>query len=293
MPLILKIIVDYDLREDFTPEIIVRSLDDSADSRLLPKVGGAIDLLIAARKYCVGYHIRDEYHEYSPCPDRREISKGFQCVACAKRDVLNPCIFCNGAECSKTRHPDAQCGISATSVYLVSFGEQPKVGVSIRERLRKRWVEQGADWGVEIGFARDGSMARLAEEEISRSMGIPKSIRLTTKLNSISRVGGEPPRILERARHFFETASKKYPDFHEGELEPIDLQKNYNVKVEATPFNFDVSGRSHIKGEFLGMKGPLLFLKNGVSYVVDFRALRGRLLEEESDAKQPDLTAFM
>lgn len=288
-----RIIVDYDLGEDFSPQIIVRSPDDSSDSRFTPRVGGPIDLFLHERKYCVGYHIRDEYHEYMACPERREIRKGFQCDECTKRDVLNPCISCNGTQCSRLRHPAAKCGITTTSVYLVSFGSEPKVGVSIRQRLRKRWLEQGADWGVEVGFAPNGSVARLVEDEISRSMDISKSVRLATKLNSIGNNEPEPPEVFKLARHYLDRVNEKYPDFHEGELKPVNLQDSYDLKVDVTPFNFDVSGRTHIKGEFLGMKGPLLFFQNDIPYVVDFRSLRGRLIGEESDSKQLQLTALM
>ena len=287
-----SIIVDYDLREDFTPEIIIRNLEDLIDSRLPLRVGDITDLRLDESRYCIGYHIRDEYHEYLPCPDRQEIKKGFQCSACRSRDTLNPCISCNGTNCAGVKHPAANCTISTTSVYLVSFGNEKKVGVSIRDRLLKRWIEQGSDWGIEVGYGPNGSIARLAENEISRSMEVSKSMRLETKLNTIGRDESEPPKLLELAHRCLDVAREKYPDFHEGNLSLVDLRKSYNMKIDSAPFKFDTSGESHISGEFVGMKGPLLFFRNNVLCFVDFRALKGRLIGAEEGSKQMQLAAF-
>lgn len=198
------IIVDYDLGSDLAPEIVLRSLLDSSDSRFSPKVGTPIELSFTDRKYCIGYHTRDEYHEYHPCPDGNTVTKGFQCGACVGRDVLNPCLACTGTQCTSLRKAAALCNVTPTSVYLVSFGSEVKVGVSIRERIMKRWVEQGADWAVEVGFGPNGSVARLVEDEISRSTGISKLVRLAKKLESIGRTEPQPPELGRLASQCFD-----------------------------------------------------------------------------------------
>jgi len=285
-------IVDYDFGSDFTPELVIRNLDDLSDSRLQLRVGDRIDIRLGEERYCIGYHIRDEYHEYLPCPDREQVRKGFQCIACRGRDVLNPCISCNGTNCEGIRHPASKCGISPTSVYLVSFGSEPKVGVSIRERLLKRWVEQGADWGIEVGYGPSGSVARLVEDEISEYVGVSKSMRLEAKLNTIGHIQEEPSQLRDLARRCFDVATKKYPDFHDSDLGIVSLQDRYRLKMDSPPFKFDTSGESHISGELLGVKGPLLFFRSNIAYFVDLRALRGRLIGAKEGSKQTQLFAF-
>jgi hypothetical protein len=208
------------------------------------------------------------------------------------RDVLNPCLACTGAQCSSLKKAAALCNVTPTSVYLVTFGSEIKVGVSIRERIIKRWVEQGADWGVEVGFGPNGSIARLIEDEVSQSIGISKLARLAKKLESIGRTEPEPPELGRLASRCFDLASSKYPDFRQGDTGPIDLQPRYNLKISRTPAKFDVSRAGQIKGEFLGMKGPIFMFQSEIPYAVDFRALRGRLVGQESDSEQLKLVAF-
>lgn len=286
------IIVDYDLGRHLEPEIILRDLENSLDSRFSLKLGTQIDFSFTERKYCVGYHIRDEYHEFAPCPDRNTVTKGFQCGPCIGRDVLIPCLGCTGAHCSIVRNPAAQCNITPTSVYLVSFGSEVKVGVSIKERLIKRWLEQGADWGVVVGHGPNGSVARLVEDQISRSVGITKSVRLTKKLESLGRFEPEPPEFRRLSSRCFNLAKAEYPDFQQGGSSPENLQPRYNLRISRPPFKYDISGSGRIKGEFLGMKGSLLLFQSEIPYAVDARTLRGRLIGETTDSDQLKLGAF-
>jgi hypothetical protein len=287
-----SIIVDYDLGRNLEPEIILRDIENSIDSRFLPKLGTQIDFSLTERKYCVGYHVRDEYHEFVPCPDRNTVAKGFQCGLCIGRDVLIPCLACTGAQCSVVRNPVALCNIAPTSVYLVSFGSEMKVGVSIRGRIMKRWMEQGADWGIEVGYGPNGSVARLVEDEISRSMGITKSVRLAKKLESLGRFEPEPPEFRRLAGRCFDLVKGGHPDFQEGDVGPENLQPKYNLRVSHPPFKYDMSGSGRIKGEFLGMKGFLLLFQDEIPYVIDFRTLRGRLIGETANSEQLRLGAF-
>lgn len=291
-PTSTRIIVDYDLDANYVPSLIEREIQTSRDTTQRVLVGDDINLRLTPDKYCVGYHLRDEYHEYLPCPQKSKIKRGFQCDICRKMDVLNPCIMCNGASCELKKHPDSKCQTTATSVYVVTFGDKPKVGVSMQDRLKKRWVEQGADWGLEVGVASSGGMARRVEDDISRSLGVAKSIRIVAKLANLEASREDIPEVYMTIRDQIERILEKYPSFKKSSFKPVSLKDSYRLSAMETPMSLDVSGNSHIFGKILGMKGPLLFFLNKVPFVVDFRALRGRAISEDTSAKQKDLLEF-
>jgi hypothetical protein len=92
-------------------------------------------------------------------------------------DSLSRCIYCNGGECRASQAVKDQCSDSKSSVYLAAFGMNLKVGVSSKDRLLKRWVEQGADQAVEVARVTSGKMARIVEHHVSKEFLISRSIR--------------------------------------------------------------------------------------------------------------------
>ena len=68
------------------------------------------------------------------------------------------------------------------SVYLAQCGETVKVGVTRTEKVVRRWVEQGADFGAEIFSGLSSDMALEKESEISSDRNITERVRKEQKV---------------------------------------------------------------------------------------------------------------
>lgn len=104
------------------------------------------------------------------CPFERTISSGSQCQQCRNNDYY-------------AGYVSGQSGLNTNddfSVYLVQAGEAVKVGVTKSRRLEQRWVEQGADYAVELYGALSSRQALRLEDKISEE-GINQRIRKEAK----------------------------------------------------------------------------------------------------------------
>ena len=273
-----SILVDYDLSENFKSELIFYDYESRQESRLLLEIGKKLDWYCHPDKFCIGYHTYDEYHDYTPCPTHQKIDKGVQCDYCKNRDLLIPCMLCKGDECINNESVKENCDVTPTSVYLVTFGGEIKVGVSKKDRLQKRWLEQGAELASEVGLFPNGLIARAAEESISWDFAITKGIKLKTKF---SRVAEHVENVLDEKK-FQEMVIKigswvenKFGKETLGDKIIKNLTPHYNVVKNAK--RVDTDGNVALKGEFTGMKGPIFLFKSfGQDFFLDIRKLRGR-----------------
>ena len=272
-----SILVDFDLTEKYEPELIFFDLSTRLARRVVLYDGYELDWYAHPDRYCIGYHIRDEYHEYLPCPEQQKIERGFQCDQCKKSDLLIPCILCKGEECHNIQSIKDICDNTSTSVYLVTFREEVKVGVSKKDRLLKRWLEQGAELASEVGIFPNGLIARAVEDAISWDFSLTKGIRIKTKF---SRVKEENLGVMDKAR-FRDTIAKvaawigKYHgERFKGESTIHDLNSHYQIPKAAY---INTEHTVALKGKFLGMKGPIFVInKFDQNFFFDVRSLRGR-----------------
>jgi len=271
------ILVDFDLKENYMPELIFYGSNDKKESRLQLDTGTNLDWYVQPEHFCIGYHTKDEYHSYIPCPQSRKLEKGFQCDRCKNRDLLIPCMLCKGDECINIDSVKEICDKTPTSVYLVTFGDDIKVGVSKKNRLMKRWIEQGAELVTEVGLFPNGLIAREVEETISYHFLIPKGIRIKTKFSSVKT---ENQNIMDedQFRIIIDKISTwlgdKYGNEFIGSCEINDLNSNYHV---VNSEKIDTKGNVALKGKFVGNKGPIFIInKFGQNFCFDVRSLRGR-----------------
>jgi hypothetical protein len=201
-------------------------------------------------------------------------------------------MSCDGTKCDSIRSKGSDCNATPTSVYLVQFGGVVKVGVSRTDRVLKRWIEQGAERGIEVAVAPNGQFARLAETAISQGLNLTKSVRLATKIESITNVPIQTDLISGLAPHAFELAKEKYPQLENGMMRTADLAPYYPKDTGEKPVGLDVMTGKEVIGEFIGMKGPLFFFRDELDYFFDFRTLKGRLAKPASTKEQLSLTSF-
>lgn len=288
-----KIFVDFDLSPSYTPLLIFRNLRDDSVSTINLEYGKTLVWKTGESRYCVGYHVKDEYHHYEPCPSKSMVEKGIQCSKCKNKDLLFPCMICNGSECVNIKSMWNVCEVTPTSVYITFFGDMIKVGVSKKDRLLKRWIEQGADYASEIAVAPNGLIAREIESAVSKEFEVTKGVRIQKKLKSIS-IQNE--RLFEDTTNPEQSIKKEYNNrvktiaewiMHKyGETlavkEPIirDLQQFSGLAFKGSVSRLNSIDDLH--GHFAGMKGALFFLEmQNRLCVFDIRELRGKISEIE------------
>lgn len=131
--------------------------------------GRSFSFEVTDERRCTGY--APSQGERAECPEFREIDSGSQCPECRGKDIYSGYV-----------RGDSQTDLEGEfSVYLAQISDSVKVGVTRTGNVRRRWVEQGADYGVEILHGLDPKVALENESDIS-SDGITERIRKENKL---------------------------------------------------------------------------------------------------------------
>jgi hypothetical protein len=188
-----------------------------------------------------------------PCPNCSE--DGPQCKDCAPLGVY-PCVMCKGTECMLPKRR-LECSKTPYTIYLASFGEIVKVGVSIRERLMQRWLEQGAEFACELKIVKDGLIARKLENLVGKTDGVQMAVRHSKKIST------EPRRDVFESK--IEDLLKKF-QWLTKKPQIYDLTGFYPELPEKEPVLKDLKGVSG------GVRGHLLLLDDEI---IDLKKLVG------------------
>ena len=139
--------------------------------RISLKPGRSFSFEIVDERRCTGY--APAPGERVPCPEFRDIDSGSQCSECRGKDIYSGYV-----------RGDEQTDLDGDfSVYLAQISEKLKVGVTRSQKIPKRWIEQGADYGVEILHGLEARVALENESEIS-STGVSERVRKESKIPS-------------------------------------------------------------------------------------------------------------
>lgn len=236
-------------------------------------------------KRCVGNI--DSTGKLVKCPEDTVILRqGTRCGPCSAVDFYDPCIRCDGRTCMASEARKIQCDMSDYSVYAVLFNDSTlKVGVSTKNRVRLRWIEQGADFGGIIQTVTGGRKARRLENRLGKHSNITKVVRGARKIKSLQDT-------LD-----IEVAQSIVDDFIVG-IESIELgthvemealSKHYSLptlEIKPTPWRkrSDPIDERPLVGDVVGMKGSLLVTSIGSSYTVaDLKQVVGYNLDSDGD----------
>ncbi len=247
-------------------------------------LGDRISWMIEGPQKCIGF--RDENGKRQPCPESTLVYQSkTSCGPCTAIDYSDACMRCDGSECLATEARLDQCRKDQYAVYIVLLGNRLKVGVSNLKRVRTRWVEQGADYGAVILQITGGDQARLVENRIGRMENIAKSVRTSQKISSLQDVTT------------VQDALTQIREIAKGVVEPKDID---GISVESLSSHYGFSALDKIPenftkikqldglpvvGDILGIKGPILVLKNGSSLMaIDVKRLRGYHIVEDQNA---------
>ncbi len=239
------------------PKLVIRNGRTTETDEL--ELSGNIGFELSFNRYCIGYKRFSKDHL---CP-QEALSDSGQCPHCRKRELS--CAACRGDECLFGKK---ECMLGEHYIYLASFGELVKAGVTKKERIMDRWIEQGADFGVIIAKAKDGFEARAVEALVQHQFGFRNAVRTSEKLRLLGRNGKSSRDSIEAALE--KTKASGFPGIDAGEV--TDLSANYPALSEKPVLD------SSLSGLVLGAKGYLLFLDREGLKVVDMKKVVGRYL---------------
>lgn len=187
--------------------------------------GRKVSFEVANERRCTGYAPSPE--ERAPCPEFRKLKSGSQCSECRGKDIYSDYVRGN-----------TQTDLDGEfSVYLAQIGEEVKVGVTRSEKMPKRWIGQGADYGAEILSGLSSKVALENEQDIS-SRGITERIRKEQKV-----VDPKNPEALQ-----------KVMDEHDYEAEVVDV----NSLTVYDHLSGDFRRKGLFQGEIRSVKGQIL-----------------------------------
>ncbi len=217
-----------------------------------------LDFNVSDEKICVG-SFEDGY---TPCPDERVVDKFRQCSECVPEEIPKlECIFepqdcksCEGGFCEETH-----------AVYLAFHGTLPKIGMTRKDRLRERLIEQGADAYALLATVEDRKKAREEEKKLSESLNISQWISSKKKLKRMARKLDK--NIVERK---YKGVKNRVPV---GDLVFLD---NYPIELtlRAKPRIRPIPGPH--SGETVGIKGEFLVYENSGLQALNISDLVGR-----------------
>ncbi len=237
------------------PKMVIRENNDTSELELASHVSFELSF----NRYCTGYTRFDKSY---PCPDEA-LSDSGKCPHCRKLELS--CAACRGDECL---FGHSECLLGEHLIYLASFGELVKAGVTKKERINERLVEQGADFGVVVAKARDGFEARAVEALVQHVFGFRNAVRTSEKFKLLGIEREVSKKSLELAIE--KITATKFPGI--GVEEIRDLSSFY-PKLEQKPALDNL-----LEGEVLGAKGNLLFLERDGPKVIDMKKNVGRYI---------------
>jgi hypothetical protein len=252
--------------DDFDPHLVVydrtaRKVDELPLDRLALQVG--------SERSCVG---RFDDHGYHPCPSGSSVGRFETCQACAAPWIpVLGCVFepqCDGGLCD---HPEF-CARRHV-VYLASFGNLIKVGMTSASRLRERAIEQGADAVRPLFECRDRREARSLEKETSRRFKIPQEIRISR----VARTWTSPP-SRESMTNVHEHYLGRIARWRQPvEAEIMFLDRYPMGSLPRSPPEAVRTEGAH-RGEVLGVKGRFMMFRDerGRSRLLDLSDLPAR-----------------
>jgi len=244
--------VDYSW-EGFEPQLTVFNLGDGQLSSLDFE---NINFSVSKKRVCVGSWVDDDYY---PCPSSVPVIRFAQCAECgAELFPVQECVFepkCEGDQC------DSPLCKREHSVYIAFFGNKPKVGMTLKSRIKRRVIEQGADAYCEVATCPTRKAARDKEKVIGQTLKITERPAVRTVLESLA---------LPKKRNQIEDGWKCISDSLEtgmemapGKLEFLDSYPLEEPLSEAPRY---VESWGFHSGDFIGIKGKfLIFRKNHLS----------------------------
>lgn len=160
-------------------------------------------------------------------------------------------------------------------VYL-SLTSSVKVGVTRKNQIPVRWIDQGAERGILLAKTENRFQAGVIEAELKKHMSDKTSWQRMLKNDSPDNVDLKEEK--KRAFDLFPAHSKKFFLEDEDEVTQIDFP-HHEVPVKVKSKKFDKF--PEIGGILTGIKGQYLIFDNHI--VLNIRSMSGYLVELKAD----------
>jgi len=255
--------------DDFEPKLIYFDLDDG-QMKTLDIYN--IDFSVSKKKICIGSFVDDEY---IPCPGNFPVSRFAQCAECGESLIpIQECLFepkCEGDQCEspicKRDH----------AVYIAFFGDLPKVGMSMKSRVKNRLIEQGADAYFIAGYFPTRKSAREREKQIAEKLRITDRSKGKNVLESLRLLKKRSQ--IEDARAWISQSLRERFSMDPGELEFLD---SYPLEEPLPEIPKLTESWGNHSGKFVGIKGKYLIYERERILALNLADLPSRFISRES-----------
>ena len=245
--------------------------------------GEAFHITVAKEKKCIGHSINKK--EYFLC-NKNVTDQYDRCYSCEQQDFEKCFLFCDASKtfrnCSNNPEAYEYCKTHHCSVYVALIANDVKVGVSFNPL--KRWINQGADFAVEVIRAKNGFDARFLEKTISSELNIPQTISKKTKakkLNfNLSRSVPDFREVVNKVISYIERSGyeSEKSEFLYKEKELYSFYGDI-PSLTSNPILNEIEKTLQVTGEIVGVKGKLLVTKvNSSFYVTNLSKIIGHLM---------------
>lgn len=256
--------------DNFVPSLLIYNTEDGQLSNL--NFEDCLGLSVSKRRLCIGSFVDDQY---IPCPEKMRVKRFAQCKDCSEELIsIQECLFepkCDGDLC------DSPICRREHAIYIAFFGTTPKVGMTLKKRVGRRLVEQGADAYFIIGTQESRKRARDMEKMIAHKLRIterPTSSNVLRSLNIAKKRGH-----IEELYHGL-SKSLTDLDFDPGELQFLE-EYPLPEPLDQVP-KLTESWGMH-SGGLLGIKGKYLIYSSNRLMAIDLSDLPSRFLSIDDD----------
>ena len=237
--------------EDFEPHLVAYDVEDGELKRLDL---GSLNISVSKKKKCVGYFSDDG--DYVRCPTERPVGRFSQCPECGESLIpRQECIFepqCEGDMC------DSPLCRKDHAVYIAFFGNKPKVGMTVKSRIRSRLIEQGADAYFMADTQPNRKSAREREKSISGKFGITERPSSKSVLESL-----KLPMKRIQIEDGYNWMSKEFENRLGAKTGPLEFLDSYPLEEPLTDIPKCVESYGVHSGEPIGVKGKYLVYRSG------------------------------
>ncbi len=239
---------------------------------------------VSGERQCTGFWNAEKKHVL--CPTSSVAESGRQCEDCKSNDFMNACIACDGSTCFAPPAMRVPCNSAEHIVYLVSFGDTLKVGITAKHRYPQRCIEQGADFCTAVSLVRGGDLVRCIEKDISREFSIVDRVTSTKKIATMTYRNPELiSEIVSEVRKSIGSGVVNYPI--------LDLSPYHGFESIERKALVQKNLKENMGGKIVGVKGSVGVFECAASFfAVDFKSLSGRKIELGSKKQDVQSSLF-
>jgi len=173
----IQVLSGYGFNAD-GPYLVIDEIDVKLATRVHRNIiGRDFTIRPLSSRFCIGSYDLKTFHAI-PCPHISSMThkKGNVCFDCSKSNSFNPSFY--NVPVSSLSLKQQEYNLRPHHVYLALFDEHHiKVGISQKNRILTRWLEQGARVATVIFECDNAYLAREIEEKISKELRLAETLR--------------------------------------------------------------------------------------------------------------------